>query len=371
MKKKDFSGFIRKCIRPAAMVIGGVAIAAMTTLGSHGTKVAEATAINGMKVKFYKWDLYGEPPMKDSYMMLLWKDGSTVYYAGGNTWNGHSYIGRNINVDPYIGDPSQGTTFYTRSLEDCTQFRYKGKDGDNANGPKGRVRFSNGTELYTDGDDLSARSSGDNWTFMNFEKCKVKGAPVYTNPARAVFFYNRSVWDDTHIWHSNNGFYGRDQDGGWKYINDFYVYVPSEYYYDAMGDYTVGDDQIFRCDGGSFLLDGATLTIPKNSIVSVHGNFYCNGTIDCAGTLVIEKDGCIIPYSPTGSAGNIRLHDGGTMIIASGGKACMGLPAGCLNALKQGSVTVDKGSIINFGIFKMKFEAFVWLYFGKIFQGIQ
>ena len=69
---------------------------------------------------------------------------------------------------------------------------------------------------------------------------------------------------------------------------------------------------------------------------------------DCEGTILVDKNATMIPFSPTGAGGNLTLR-GGSLIVSSGAKVLIGLPSGHLNATSPSCLIAENCQIINYG----------------------
>ena len=115
-------------------------------------------------------------------------------------------------------------------------------------------------------------------------------------------------------------------------------------------NYTVSN--MLTVEDNVILMENTTLTVPENTILHVKkGNFYVNGTIKCKGTILVDDGGVILPFDSTEGGCDIKLEEGGTMIIRGGGKVYAGCSKGSLGTAKgTGFLTLESGSqIINFG----------------------
>lgn len=361
--------------RALVVVAGTVVLLGLTTFGSHGTMRVIADNQTGMKIKLYKWTkeaaLYktnGEPT--DRYAMIMWQSGNDTYFMSGGNVGDNNYHGTNINIDPYIEftrsyDYLNPPTFVTRSLHSVPQLIYQteGRCKDyygNYYDVWYKLKFSNGKWLYTTyWDHLKAEDSGDTWGLMNYDDQQFRGNRKTRQHGGNDddilaskswwFMYDRTAAYDTHINNSGDKVYGRSSNGGWR-CGDFWIWTAEEINVDAIGDYTIDNDQTLAINGDTFLLDGKTLKIAKDGVLCVRSNFYCNGTIDCEGTIIVEKGGCLMPYSPTEGGGNVTVRNGGTMVVMSGGKALLGVPSGKLNSTKDGYFRISDSDLYNFGL---------------------
>ena len=368
MKKLNFKNKrIHVLLRTLVAAVGTGFLVTLTTFGSHGTVRVNADNAKGMKIKLYEWykrdGLYlNSWYPRDPYAMIMWKSGNDVYFMKGSNVGDNDFKGTNINYDPYIvwsydsrvGDNNK---FITRSTDGVPQLIYQseGKHKDyygNYYDVHYKLKFENGKYLYTSyWDHLSAEKDGDTWRLLGHDDQLNTGARnynnsiIYTNPW--WFAYDRSAAYDTHINNSGNKVYGRSSKGGWR-CGDFWIWTAKEIEYDAIGDTTLDSGQIMTINGNTFLLDGKKLTIKKDAVLCVRGNFYNNGSINCEGTIIVDKNATMIPFSPTGAGGNLTLR-GGSLIVSSGAKVLFGLPSGHLNSTSPSCLTAENCQIINYG----------------------
>ena len=364
---------IHVLLRTLVAAVGTGFLVMLTTFGSHGTVRVDAGGAVSMKISLYKWvqrvSLYHDNYYSKYYTsndnlraLIMWKDGNEGYYMTGLQWRGHDMVGRNINTDPYIISnfendfvylgPDKDPSFMTRTLLDSPTLKYQGEGKYHEIYYK--IKFTSGKYLYTDfWDDLEAKSSGDTWNFMN--TIDMQWAEVYGHgnnskiKGRAWYmYYARDAAYDTDLKHNGDHVYGKSSGGGYN-GNSFYIFTGKEIQFDAIGDYTLDSGQVLTLDGNVFLLDGKTLNIKKDAVLCIRGNFYCNGTINCEGTIVIDKNANMLPYSPTGAGGNFNLTNGGTMIVSSGARVMLGLPKDTLNSTKDAMFKVNGGQIHNYG----------------------
>lgn len=376
---------IKTILRVALVAAGTAFLVGLTTLGSHKTLEVSAAGQSGMKITLYEWEkrsnLYKWDGMPlNPYAFIMWEDGSNHYFMSGGNVGDNNYRGTNINVDPYIEfskeyDPYgvDVPKFMTRSLHSVPQLIYQ-TEGKKADGYGNyydvwyKMKFSTGKYLYTSyWDHLSAENSGDTWMLYDSYAMQVYGnrnSSYYGGNDDWIlktkpfwFEYDRPAAYDTQIDHSGDKVYGRSSSGGWK-CGDFWIWTGKEKTADAIGDYTIGTDQVLTINGDTFLLDGKKLKIEKDGVLCVRGNFYCNGTIDCEGTIVVEKGANMLPFSPTKVGGDVYLHNGGSFIVMSGGKALVGLPAGVLNSQGSAVFKTADATIYNYGILVSGFTEF-------------
>lgn len=360
----------------ALVVVAGTAfLLALTTFGSHGTMRVNADQKAGMRIKLYKWTkraaLYkSKGEATDRYAMIMWQDGNNTYFMSGGNVGDNNYHGTNINIDPYIEftrdyNFENPPTFMTRGLCMVPKLIYKGEGNykdyyGNYYDVEYKLKFSNGKYLYTTyWDHLKAEDDGDTWVLMNYDDQQFRGNRKtrqhggndddILRSKSWWFMYDRSAAYDTHIANSGDKVYGRSSNGGWR-CSDFWIWTAEEINMDAIGDYTIDNDQTLAINGDTFLLDGSTLKIAKDGVLCVRSNFYCNGTIDCEGTIIVEKGGNLMPYSPSGAGGNVIVRNGGTMVVMSGGKALLGVPSGKLNASEDGYFRISDSDLYNFGL---------------------
>ncbi len=350
---RDHRAIRTKILRVFVATVSAMAIFVTQAFSSSRTRVVTAAEIRGCTINFVQWKrVKRSSSLNDFRGMMMWERGGTYYYvAGPPDWesdpHGGSIPGRKVSSNPYISEG--GSQFVTRDYLDVPWFDYQKQDGDNGNGGRYYIRpYSNGSQvsgryICVDGGDLDYDSDKDLWTVIGRDNKS-------TIPSNYVWiFYNRTAGTDTQMKIDNNLLYC-DRTSDWV-CADIILYEASEITYSGLGNCTVQSDQIFRIVNDVILLDGNTMTIEEGAVVSVEGNFFNNGKIDCKGTLIVQKGSCMMPFTPSGAAGEINLHDGGAMIVMSGAKALCGLPKGHLNAGSNGRVVVDNGSsIVNFGL---------------------
>ena len=345
-----------KTVRVFVATLSAMAVFITQAFSSARTQVVYAAETAGCRINFVEWNrVKRQSPEYDFYGMIMWERGGTYYYAAGAPdWqsdpHGGSIPGRKAADNPYISEG--GDQFVTRDTLDVLYFDYQKNDGDNGSGrryylhPRGGVTPGDiwwGRYICVDGGDLDWDDDKDLWTVIGKDN---KGSV----PENYVWiFYNRSAGTDTQMKIDNNLLYC-DRTSDWV-CSDLILYVASNREYTGMGNCTIQKDQITRIENDVILLDGNTMTIEEGAVVSVVGNFFNNGKIDCKGTLIVQKNAVMMPFTPSGAAGEINLHDGGTMIVMSGARALGGLPAGHLNSTSNGKVVVGEGgTVINFGL---------------------
>jgi hypothetical protein len=375
---------LKTILRASLVAVGTAFLVGFTTLGSHKTLEVSAAGQSGMKISLYKWYKIGNLDElhsiggKDVYnAFIMWKDGSNVYYVAGGNVGDNNLRGTNITVDPYIeyaenyqhagfshADGSytiNNPYFLTKSLDNTPKIHLVGSRGNYDY--KFKLQFSTGKYLWTSyWDHLEAHDDGDTWVAVNLDGLVERGKRTYNSADGAKrpfwFFYDRSAAYDTDIKNDGDKFYGVSSGGGYK-NSDFYLYGGMEVKYDAIGDYTIAGDQVLTINNDTFLLDGKKLKIEKDGMLVVRGNLYCNGAIDCEGTIVVEKGAKLMPFSPSNAGGDVYVHNGGSLIVMSGGKAMLGLPQGLLNAKGSGVLKTADATIYNYGLLVSGYTEFL------------
>ena len=372
---KRIAGRIAKC---GTTLLGTAILLSVTLIQSHNTALADASSdAFGMKIELYEWNRIYELPQNNFYGCFVWGPTDNHYFSGGRQIGGSKnsdgiydyWLGVKESTDPYLDFNKD--TFITRDSHDPSYFRYKCARGEyfgyarvysielfpQINEEMKKVCF-----VSTYKNAIQAQTTQASWDILDYkhdnrgvktknmknastvtakgcvrmmryfgeEKC----CPVYTNE-NYISVHKKDAWPDC----------------------DMMLFSVDKKTFNAMSDYTVPGGNIFRNQDSSFLLDGKTLTIPEGSVLSVKGTFYYNGTIDCAGTIIVEEGARMLPYNPNMAAGGIKLHDGGTLIIMPKARVMAGLPSGTLNSKQDGWLEVGEtgnkvscGTIINYGL---------------------
>ena len=309
-------------------------------------------------ITFYKYTRYNKPedfPKSGSENVILFnRDGGNYYYMNSlnDCEDGH-WLGTNVNVDPRI-DPD-AESFITRNKW-SNYYIYNTDIGymiyEYYNGKQLSVSCvtSGGHAPY-----LTAKGGGyTGFTFDYFKELGwFKAYSTTGNQNRTAICY----WSG----HPGNGvWYGFPTGIRGGYM-DWRVFEISRVTYNCINaNYSIGkedgsDPQVYQANGangGLFLREGVTLTVPKNSILVVkNGPFYVNGTINCYGTILVENGGILTTYDSTDKGSNINLYEGSAMIVRGGGRVYAGCPAGSAGAARDGWLKVHPGaSIVNYGL---------------------
>ena len=299
----------------------------------------ETKIVTGATMKLIYWQRTS-PGYNSAYALLMWKNGNDYYHSAYNEFSGVHWVGVNNNTNPYI---SNGDSFFTRDYIGAPYFHYQDKDGDNRNAARYKIEFQNkqnkleGYYLYCDGDDIYRSKSADKWT--------VSVVTVRNGFGCRRIFYNRTAWYDTQLV-IRGGHISSVEDSG----DYFEIYTASEKTYGAIADYTIRSGQVQRINNDVYQVDGTKLVIEEGAVLNVCGNFYYNGEIEVRGTLIVQDNGFMIPFSPTKAGGKITLKDGGTLIVKPKGRVLAGLGKGQLNSTEHGVVNLENGNIINYGL---------------------
>ena len=280
-------------------------------------------------------------------MLIYYNSANEWYYVGYDQMDGSHYWKANpIASEPYV--TNDGSSFLTKTLMGAPVFtrkdfhksrpRYTIEMVDKNNNPTGYY-------LEDDGDDIVKSKKSAKWVWDTVI------APVKTGVH--LYWYD-STGADTHIVFRGSRIAGDEDD--WNGNVDLFSYElrPQEVTFAAIGDYTVGTDQVpqtLRVQNNTFLLDDKTLKITEGSVLNVDENFLYNGNIIVEGTLIVQKNATMTPYEASGAGGNITLKNGGTLIIMPGGRVCAGLRKGILGTTQNATVIVENGNIINYGLF--------------------
>ena len=373
--KKHGKRIVGRIVKCGTAFLGTAILLSVTLIQSHNTALADASSdAFGMKIELYEWNRIYDVPTKDFYGCFVWGPNDNHYFSGGRQIGGSKnsdgrwdyWLGVKESTDPYLNFNSR--TFITRDSHDPSLFHYKGKRGEYL-GYAGMYSI----ELFPQ---------------LNEEMRKCKWVGTYKNAIQGKT--SESTWDILD-YHDNRGvktknmkkastatakgcvrmqqYFGEEKccpvytDGNYISVHkrddwptcDMMLFSVEKKTYNAMSDYTISNGNIFRNQDSSFLLDGKTLTIPEGSVLSVKGTFYYNGTINCAGTIIVEEGARMLPFNPNMKAGEINLQNGGTLIIMPKGRVVAGLPAGTLNAkenawLNVGTKADSTGTIINYGL---------------------
>ena len=333
-------------ISSAFVLSGGSAIipqADMVTVKADNKKSDADEIKYGNSIKLVEWTrCSGALPESNFWGMFMWQSGGTWYHSAyGNIYD-DDWVGVQNSVDPYI---ATGNSFLTRTYLGAPYFIYKDKDGDNNKHNRYWIRVGSNKDkentnkyIYLDGDDIEIHNgSGDKFTIR---------WRVATGGTEYDVFYNRSGWFDTRFEINDGRIQGDDDD--W---NTFRVYKARDRIFSAINDYTVPSGQTQKISSDCVLLDGKTLKVADNAVLNIEGNFLYNGKIECEGTIIVQENATMVPFSPTLAAGNIVLKNGGTLIIMPGARVLAGLKKNTLNSTADGIVDVQNGNIINYGLF--------------------
>ena len=305
----------------------------------------------GNSMALVEWTRLDDLPRSNFWGMIQWDAGGWDYHSAYSSIFNKDWEGQSNLVDSYI---STGASFLTRTYLGCPYFVYSGTDGDNGNNPKYKIRVGSkkdkedtGKYIYLDYNDVQIRGSGDAFTIRRHARTqKVDNKPVtyYTYD----IFYNRSAWTDTRFELSDARIQG-NTDG--RHYDYFRIYAAAQKNFSAIADYTVQSGQTQKISSDCFLLDGKTLKVADNAVLNIQGNFLYNGKIECEGTIIVHPGATMIPFSPTMAAGNITLKNGGTLIIMPTGRVLAGLTSQTLGSTANGTVVIENGNIINYGLF--------------------
>jgi hypothetical protein len=324
-----------------------------TTLPSQAAKPSNGgdEVKYGNSMTLIEWKRLDDLPASDFWGMFMWESGGYWYHSAYSTIFNQDWEGVLNTCDPYI---STGASFLTRTYLGCPYFKYSGTDGDNNNNKKFKIRFGStkdkedtGKWLYLDYNTLQVKGGGDAFTIRRHsrtEKSNNKTITYYTYD----WFYNRSGWYDTRLELKDARIQGNTDDRHYDY---FRIYQATEKKFSAIADYTVQSGQTQKISSDCFLLDGKTLKVQDNAVLNIEGNFLYNGKIECEGTIIVHPGATMTPFSPTLAAGNITLKNGGTIIIMPTGRVLAGLRSYTLGSTANGTVVIENGNIINYGLF--------------------
>ena len=361
LKQEKNNRILEKINKGVWMAALAAVIVAMTGLSNHNTLTVRADddLPAGRKFSCVEWNrVYKESDIKnqDFIGMLQFVEGGNCYYTADSSFSNKKWVCHNINRDPFICDGQEADSFLTSNFEGAPYFSSQGTDGDNGNSPRFKIYFCDFTSkksnkgLYISTESLSADSSPDKWTFLT-QGSTSKRSVGY---GWWYIFYNRS-WDrDSHLQYSGNVIKA-EKSSGWP-GHGFILLKGVSKNYAAIADFTVQRNQVLRVANDVFQLDNTTITVEDGAVLSIAGKFLYNGSIDIKGTVIVQKNACMLPYLPSKDSarcGNIILRDGGTLIIMDGAKVIAGIPGGCLgtNTSTNGVFTGLNGNVINFGMF--------------------
>ena len=345
------------------LVLTGVVPEGINLPGTKGIPpiVEAADGPSKGKITFYKYTRYNEPKdfpqsgWKD--VIIFNKDGGNYYFMNNleDCTDGH-WLATNTNIDTYINPDAE--SFISR------------------------YKWSNYSikKCSTTGVGWQIRGYSDKYSEYGYVSCVTPGgkSPFFTawsgmHTDWIFSYYNNKGWFGADSLTINNNlthccyWKGHQGQGVWYGFGSnisgdcmsWRVFEISEVTYNCINkDYSIGTEknpQTYIATGGNgglFLQEGVTLTIPQGSVLVVKdGSFFVNGTINCYGTILVEDGGSLTTYASTSSGANINLYDGGAMIVRSGGRVYAGCPEGSLGAKEDGSMNVYPGAyIINYGL---------------------
>lgn len=367
-KNKNRAGKILKYIlKGTAMLLGTVVLLYLTLLHTHNTAIADDSNAYGMKIKLLEWNRVYELPQRSFYGALVWGNGNPYYFTSGrnigqskNSDDRYDYwVGQPDTIDPYLDFGKE--KFITRDYHDIPYFEYKGRNGSYlANSLKYvinlRPDLGHTKWVYTPKNNIvGSNSSYSVFSILDYKHDNrgtstknMKNASTTTSKGMVRSFVYYGEEKCAILYHSGDYISVHKKDE-WP-TDEFILYEVTEKEYAAMSDYTVTKGNIFVNQDSSFLLDGKTLTVEEDAVLSIKGTFYYNGSIDCAGTIILQEGATMTPYHPNNAAGSIKLRDGGTIIIMPKARLLAGLKSGTMNSTKDGVLNVENGSIINYGL---------------------
>lgn len=357
---------IKYILKGTVALIGTALLLYLTMLHTHNTAIADDSKAYGMKVKLLEWNRVYVPSEHNFYGALVWKSAGNYFFTSGrNIGLGKNaddrpdyWFGQPSTIDPYLDFGKE--KFITRDYHDIPYFQYIGKTGSyKGNGhnyiihvrpdvghtkfvhcPNNNIVASNNATTFTV---LDGKGDNQGKETKNMKKASTKTANGY------VRLYGYFAEEKCVDWFAAASYISVHKKDNWP-TYDFLMYEVAERNYSAMSDYTITKGNIFVNEDSTFLLDGKTLTVEEDAVLSIKGTFYYNGNIDCAGTIILQEGATLMPYHPNKAAGNITLRDGGTLIIMPKARVLAGLPKGCMNATKDAHLDVQNGTIINYGL---------------------
>lgn len=373
MNKKKKRRIAGRFLKGTAALIGTALLFGMTLIYTHDTALAdgaddEGTAY-GMKIQLLEWNRVYEVFRKDSYGCFVWPNGNTYYFSGGRDLGGKKnadgrwdyWVGKPSTIDPYLDFPKD--RFITRKDHDIPYFYYAGDNGSYlANSAKFQINIkpyldyaSTTNWLRTPSNNLIGSDKATTFSILDYKhdnkgsstKNMHKAATLTAKGyVRVMSYYGEEKCTDMYYSGDYLSVHKKDD---WPHT-DIMMYEVKKVNYEAMSDYVITSGQIFNSRDDSFLLDNKTLTIQEDGVLSVKGTFFYNGTIDCAGTIILQEGAIMMPYNPNKKAGEIKLHDGGTIIIMPGARLLAGIPKPIMNTTEDGWFESKNGNIINYGL---------------------